>query len=156
MINKKELSILMNMRQDGRRTLTQISKNTGVPISTVYDRIRTHIDGLIHKNCCLIDFSKLGLGCRVNIVLKVKRDDRSAVKDFLLKHHSVNNVWKINNGYDFLADCVFRHVKEVEDFVERFEERYEIIENQIFYVIEELQHESFLTDPVHIDLIQQN
>ena len=64
-----------------------------------------------------------------------------------MKHGNVNSIYKINNGFDFQVEVIFRNLKEVEAFVESLEDSFSITSKQIYYVIDELKKECFLTNP---------
>lgn len=153
-MDAKELQIVAQLRQDARMQITQISKNTRIPISTIYDRIKNNKAGLMTRNVTLVDFNKLGFSCRVTIALRLKKkEERDTVREHLQKNFNVNSLFKINNGYDYMIDAVFRNVKEVEHFLENIEEQFKVAEMKTYYVIDELARERFLSDPVHIDLL---
>ena len=146
MLAKKDLLILSELRQNSRETLTRISKHTGIPISTIFDKIKCYQGELIKKHTTLIDFSKLGFNARVNIMLKVDRTIREEAKKFLQNHHNVNSVYKISNGFDFLIEGIFKNVKDAEDFVDSLGGQFKVEQTQVYYVIEDIKKESFMTD----------
>lgn len=146
-MKKTDLLIISSLRQNAREKLTEISKKTRIPVSTIFDRIRLHEGNLIRKHTALVDFGKLGYNTRANIILKIGKGDREAMKEFLMKHSSVNSAFKINNGYDFLVEAVFTNIKEVEDFMDMLEEKFSIKAKQVFYVIDDLKKEEFLSNP---------
>ncbi|MBM3199331.1 Lrp/AsnC family transcriptional regulator [Candidatus Woesearchaeota archaeon] len=146
-MKKTDLLIISSLRQNAREKLTEMSKRTRIPVSTIFDRIKLHENGLIKKHTALIDFSKLGYNTRANIILKVGKGDREGVKDFLMKHGSINSAFKINNGYDFLIEAVFTNIKEVEDFLEVLDEKFGVKSKQVFYIIDDLKKEEFLSNP---------
>jgi DNA-binding Lrp family transcriptional regulator len=152
-IEKKELDIIMHLRRNGRESITNISRETKLPISTIYERLKKNKFRAIKKTVTLIDFAKLGFNCVVKVAMKVKKEDRSLLKDHLMTHPNLNNLYKINNGFDFLVECVFNHVKEVEEFLDTLDSRFNILEKKVYYVIEELVKENFLSDPIHRDII---
>jgi Lrp/AsnC family transcriptional regulator, leucine-responsive regulatory protein len=147
MIGKKDLLIVSNLRKNARETLTNMSKATHIPISTIYDKMRLHEGGLIRKHTCLLDYNKLGYPTRANVLLRVDKEHREALKEYLVKHMNVNSVSKINNNYDFFAEMVFREIRELEDFLESLEDRFKVKSKQVFYVIEDLKREEFLSEP---------
>lgn len=149
-MKKTDLLIISSLRQNAREKLTEMSKKTRIPVSTIFDRIKTHEINIIKKHTALVDFSKLGYNTRANIILKVKKEDRNDIKEFLMKHSSINSAFKINNGYDFMIEAVFRNIKEVEDFIELLEEKFKIKAKQVFYVIDDLKKEAFLSNPTII------
>ncbi|MFH1398861.1 MAG: Lrp/AsnC family transcriptional regulator [Candidatus Woesearchaeota archaeon] len=152
MISKKDLQILAHLRQNARQTLTHMSKKTSIPISTIYDRLKLHDGDLIQKHTCLLDFNKLGFSTRAFIMLRVDRACREEIRKHLVNHLNVNTVIKINNNYDFLIEAVFRQIRELEDFLEKLEDKYKIKSKQVFYIIEDLKRESFMADPEMIQI----
>lgn len=151
MLQKRDLLIVSNLRQNARQTLTRMSRKTRIPVSTIYDRLKHHEDSLIKRHTALLDFAKLGYATRANIIIKVPRNQREAVRDFLLKSPCVNNLSKINNDFDFFFEGVFREIRDLEAFLERLEEDFKIRTKKMFHVIEELKREGFLSDPVQLE-----
>ncbi|MDP2909031.1 MAG: Lrp/AsnC family transcriptional regulator [Nanoarchaeota archaeon] len=146
-MKKTDLLIISSLRQNAREKLTEISKKTRIPVSTIFDRIKMHEGSIIRKHTALVDFGKLGYNTRANIILKISKGDREAMREFLMKHNSINSAFKINNGYDFLIEAVFANIKEVEDFTDLLEEKFSIKAKQVFYIIDELKKEDFLSNP---------
>lgn len=153
MMSENDMVLIAHLRSNSRETLTKMSKLTGIPVSTVYDRLKQYKKGFIQKNTCVLDFGKLGFSTRVNVLVKVEREAREQVKDFLVKDFNINSVYKINSGFDFMFEGVFRHVKDVEDFLEKFEDRFSIEQKQVFYIIEDIKREGFLSDPETAELL---
>lgn len=137
----------MHLRNNARETLTMISRKTGIPISTLYDKLKANEDNIILKYTTLIDFSKLGYLCKANIAIKVNVDDRVGVKNYFLCQDNVNSLYKINNGFDFLLEGVFKHVKEMEDFMELFERKFKVLDKNVHYIIEDIKREAFMANP---------
>lgn len=152
-MKKKDLVIISHLRKNARETLTRMSRKTSIPVSTLYDKLKLHTGNLIKKNTALIDFSKIGFHARANVALKVDREQRQELKEFLLKNNNINSVYKINNGFDFLAECIFKHIKELEDFLESVDAKFKVRNRQVYYIIEDLKREDFLTDPELIDVL---
>ena len=146
-MKKIDLLIISSLRQNARAKLTEMSRKTRIPVSTLFDRIKIHEGSIIQKHTALVNFEKLGYNTKSNIILKVKKEDRAAVREFLIKHKSVNSAFKINNGYDFSIEAIFRNIKEVEEFIELLDEKFRIKSKQVFYVIDELKKEEFLSNP---------
>lgn len=152
-MKNKDLLLLANLRANARETLTRISRNTRIPISTIFDRLRQHEQNIIKKHTALIDFSKLGFSTRVTLTLKVGKEQRTELKEFLTKHYNVNSVYKINNGFDFLIEGIFRNIKDLEEFIENMDERFKIKSKQIYYIVEDIKREGFLSDPQLVDIV---
>ena len=116
MIDKKEMLILANLRNNARETLTKMSRKTSIPVSTIFEKLKTYESGLIKKYTSLIDFTKLGYNTRATILVKTTKEYRDKLRQHLLLDKSLNSVYKINNGYDFMLEGIFREIKDVEQF----------------------------------------
>ena len=153
-IPEKDRKILVELRRDARAQLTHISKQTGIPISTIFDRLRNKVGGVIKRHVALLDFETLGFTTRAHICLKCTKTTRQKTYNMLVNHHNINSLYKINNGYDFLVEAIFRNIKEVEEFIERLEEEYGVRTKQVFYIIDEIAREQFFADQIRAKLTQ--
>jgi len=144
-ISKKDITIIKHLRRDSREMLTKIARNTGIPVSTIFDRLRMHTGGLIKKNTALLDFQLLGFNSRAKVILKVAREDRDGIKEAITKNRYVNSAYRINNGYDFMFELISRNMKDLEDFIVNLEERFNIVEKHVYYIIDDIKQETFLT-----------
>lgn len=151
--NKKQVLLLTELRKNARQSLTKMGNSVNMPISTVYDKIKANSDDVITKYTCILDFARLGFSCRAQIILKVRKDEKEEMREHLLKSWNVNSVYRINNGYDFLVETVFKDLREADDFIERLESRFKIREKKIYYIMEDIARERFLTEPVHVDMV---
>ena len=152
MKKQKDLVILSHLRNDARKSLVELSKKTGIPASTIYDRVNVHEKDAIKKYTALLDFEKLGFHGRVYVAIKL--DDtqkREELLDFLQNHDTVNSIYKINLGFHYLFEAVFKNVSEAESFIDVLHDKFGIDEKHIFNIIEEVKKEEFLTRPEHID-----
>ena len=140
-----DIKILQHIRQNARTNLTTISKKTGIPVSTIFDRLKAHEQTFVMKFTALLDFAKLGYPVRANIFLKVDPKSREAIKAYLYAHNRVNNLYRINNGYDYAAECVFVNIKEVEEFIEALEMQFKILDKHVFHIIDDIAREKVLT-----------
>lgn len=153
MLDKKELVIMSMLRQNSRETLTKMSRLSQIPVSTIYDKIKMHENGIILRHTCILDFAKLGFNTRANICLKVNKENRDELRDYLLKNQNINSVYKINNGFDYLIEAVFKHIKELEDFLELLDEKFKLKGRQVFYIIDDIKRESFMADPQVVEIV---
>ena len=153
MIGKKDLLIMSLLRKDCRMTLTRMSRKINIPISTIYDKLKIHEGSTIRKHTCLVDFAKLGFNARANVIVKSERSQRAELLNYLLKVPNVNSVYKISNGYDYLLEVVFRDIRELEDFFEMLESKFSIKDKQVYFVIDDLKREAFLSEPDTLDLV---
>jgi DNA-binding Lrp family transcriptional regulator len=145
-MKQSDIKILQQLRENARASLTGISKKTGIPVSTIFDRIRSYENQMVHRFTALLDFSKLGFSVRAKILLKVAPDCRDAVRKYLMAHERVNNLLRINNGYDYAADCFFLNIKEAEEFVEELEMQYRITDKVVFHIIDDIAREKMMME----------
>ena len=145
-INKKDMQIITALRKNSRESLTKISRNTGIPVSTIFDKIKDN--PLITKSTCLLDFNQLGFNTRAKATIKVERESREELRVYLSKHQNVNSLYKINSGYDFLIEIVFRNIKDLEEFMEYIRDRFQIIEDNVFYILDDIRREEFMCDNI--------
>lgn len=154
-MDKRDMMILSYLRQNSRKTLTKLSRLTQIPVSTIFDKLKD-IEGLvITKHTTLLDFNKLGFTVRANLFIEVKKDKKADLGNYLIKHQNVNNLHKINNGYDFLAEVVFKSINELEMFKDSLEDKFGVKNVDIYYIIEDIKREAFMADPSLVDLIVQ-
>jgi DNA-binding Lrp family transcriptional regulator len=153
MMNKKDLIIMSLLRQDARMSLTMMSRKTNMPISTIYDKLKLHQGSTITRHTALVDFAKLGFSARANVTLKVDRIDREELIKYLFKVPNVNSIYKISSGYDFMLDVVFRDIREMEDFFETVESKFKVKDKQVYFVIDDLRREAFLSEPGMLDMV---
>jgi len=146
-MNAKDLKILSHLRQDARMPLTKMSKKIQIPVSTIFDKIRNYENGLILRHTTLINFEKLGYSTRANISLKVNKEDREDLKNYLVKNQLVNSVYKINNGYDYMIEGIFKNIKDMEDFIECMEHKFDIMDHKCHFIVQEIKRESFMAEP---------
>lgn len=151
----KELLILHQFRRNARENLTRTSRKTGIPVSTLYDRLKRYEGTLIRKHTALLDFAQLGFALKVLMAIKVPPGDRSEVADFLERHHRVNSLYKITSGYDILLEGIFRNLKEYQMFCETID-KFPISDRQEFFVIEDIKQEAFLTNENYLDILEQS
>jgi len=110
-------------------------------------------DSLIKKHTTLLNFEKLGFSSRAFVILGVKKENREGLREFLLTCPNINSVLKINNGFNFMVEFVFRDMVDVENCVEDIEERFDIKNKKVHYIIEDLKREGFLEGSDKIDAL---
>lgn len=144
MIRKKELQLLSCFRQDGRISLTNASKQTRIPISTLFEKFKKYHKEIITRPTILLNFEALGYAARANIFLKTHKNNRKILEKHLQEDQRVNTLFKISNGWDFIAETVCKDLQELNDFIETLEELC-TIEKQVYFILEDLKKEAFLT-----------
>jgi DNA-binding Lrp family transcriptional regulator len=151
-MKKNDLFLLSCLRQNARMSLTKMSKKTGVPISTIFQKIRNNFDNNIIRNSALIDFASLGYNLKAYLLLRVKKEQKDSLLEKLNNNININNMFKINNSWDVLAECVFKDLNELEDFLDDLEENFVLKGKEVHYVLADLKREGFLSNPNVLEL----
>jgi Lrp/AsnC family transcriptional regulator, leucine-responsive regulatory protein len=154
-MKQNELEIMKHLRNNSRETLTRLSKKTGIPISTIYERLKDFESGAIKKHTCILDFRKLGYDLRLTLLLQAKAGARDKVLSFLETHHQVNTILRINNGYDFFTEVLCKDMAEVQEFLDKLD-AVGVKSRKEYYVLEEVCREQFLTSDAHLKVLQAN
>ena len=153
--SRKDLLLMTYFRNNARENLTKISRLTSIPVSTIFDKLREYEKTLIKKHTTLVDFKKLGFDIRMNILFKISKESKDQFKEFIMKNENINSVYKINNGYDYMVEAIFKDMNDLQNFTELME-KFNIELKQELFILEDLKREDFLSDKLHVDfLIQQ-
>jgi DNA-binding Lrp family transcriptional regulator len=139
MLTDKEKLLLGHLRRNSRKPLAEIGRETGIPLSTLFELLRKLELKAILRHTSLIDFSKIGYTLKVNFIIKARK--KQELKEFLLNNANVNTFSSLINGHDFYAECIFRDLFELN----RFKEALETLQSGTdeVYVVEELKKEEF-------------
>ena len=145
MLKEKEMKLLSHFRNNARISLTKLSRLTKIPVSTIFDKLKYYESNkLITKSTAIIDFRKLGFEIRNQILLSSKKDNKEALTTFLIKNPKVNTIYRINNGYDFLIETIFKNLEEMDGFMKSLE-AFEPTQKKEFFIMEDLKREEFLS-----------
>ncbi|MBN2458882.1 Lrp/AsnC family transcriptional regulator [Candidatus Woesearchaeota archaeon] len=135
-------AILKHLRQDARKSFSTISRESGIPVTTVFDNYqKLERDGIIKKHASLMDFRKLGFFYRSFVFVKLREHEKFL--SFINSHPGVNSVFRID-GYDFLIDTVFPSIKEFYNFLDQVRD-FDIEKLECHDVIEHIKKEEFLS-----------
>ena len=145
---------MSQFRKNARENLTRTSRRTGIPVSTIYDRLKRYEGSIIKKHTALLDFAELGFSLKVLMAIKVTADKRDELLSFLEKHHRVNSLYKITSGYDVLLEGIFKNLKEYQLFCENIEV-FTPQGRQEFFIIEDIKQEDFLANEEFLDILSE-
>jgi len=136
--------LLKQFRVNARMKLTSMSRKTGIPVTSIFDKI-TNLDkiGIIKKYTILLDYELIGFEIKAILIIKINKKQKTDLKEFLSHHHSVNSLYRINNGFDFILEVIFKNMKIMDDFLEKIEKNFDILKLEIHYILEELKREDF-------------
>lgn len=140
MLTEKESILLKYLRKNSRQSLSKVSKETKIPVSTLFDTLRKLEAKAITKHVSLIDFSKINYGIKIHFAIKAK--NKKQIKEFLMNHTNVNTLSTLINGHDFYAEAIFSTMKDMIDFKEHLESigTDEIAET---FIVDEVKKEGF-------------
>ena len=155
-MKERHLKILAQLRTNSRMSLTNMSKITKIPVSTIFDRMKQITGSIIIKHTTLVNFNKLGYHARAKVLVKADRNYRIDVKDYLSKHKNVNSVYRVSNGFDYMFEAIFTNIVELEDFLENVDQKFKLDKKEVYYVIEDIKKEAFLSNPMLIDTVLNN
>jgi DNA-binding Lrp family transcriptional regulator len=134
------------LRRDGRQSLTALSRETGVAVSTLHDRLRTW-SGL-RRATVLLDFAQLG-GVHTWIVISaVPARHLGGVEAYLMRHPAVNTVQRVLSDADFLVEIFVPDLRAVEDFVNALHMQWSVGASRLLYVVRDAAREAYLTEPL--------
>ena len=137
--------LLSHFRSNARISLTKLSKLTKIPVSTIFDKLKDYeTRQLIKKSTAIIDFRKLGYEIRNQILISASKNNKEELQRFLIKNTKVNTIYRINNGYDFLVETIFKNMNEMDEFMKSLE-AFEPLQKKEFFIMEDLKREEFLS-----------
>jgi len=143
MLTEKELIILKHLRENGRYTVTELSRKVGLPRSTVYDKIRKlKREGVVSKFSCLVNFNQLGLPIQAKILFKAD-SNKAQLGEVLTNSVHTNNVVKLGNEFDYLASFAFQNMESLHSYLDSLTAKYALKDYQVLYVSKELKREGF-------------
>ncbi len=141
-----DLKLFSTLRQNSRLSLTEMSRKTNIPVSTIYERLRSYYGDIIKRYTVLLDFNKLGYGIRVSIFLKVANNNREKLLRYLEQQQQINNAYRISHGFDILCDAIFTDIGSAEEFTRDLEQKFKLSKIQMFYILEEIKREGFFAE----------
>lgn len=130
--NEKDLWVLSLLRSNARLAVVEIGRKTGMPASTVFDRMKK-LHPLVLKYTTLIDFAEFGQPIRLVLLMN------GSCLESLMEAKAVNSIYRLADG-ELLAECVFADNAKAQDFLESFQ----CDIHQVVTVIEDVIREKFL------------
>lgn len=144
-MKSKDLLVLSHLRRNARMPLTKMSRATKIPVSTIFDKLKEMEQRIIDRHTVLMDFRKLGFDLKVNMLLKLPQNNRVRCRKFLRASEKVNSISAISNGFDFLIECIFKDMDEMNAFV-RSLDPFQVMQKEDYFVLEDIKREEFLAN----------
>ncbi len=142
----KDEQLIAHLRVNGRMPLTDLSRITKEPVSTLHEKLKKYVKKNILKPTVLLNFDAIGYPAKAYVLLAVEPTDKEKLLDFLRNHPSVNSLYRVNNGWHVLMECVAVSMQAMENFIEQIETRFPIKHKEVHYILEELRRENFLSN----------
>jgi len=141
---EKDFLLLNSLRKDARSSLTLLSRQTRIPVSTLFDRLKLLEKENIIKHTSLIDFRKIGYSTKIHYFFKVLPEERKLLKAYLEEFPAINNVYEITGDFHIMAEGIFKDILESEKFRSAIEEKFRNIEYKSHVVVKDLKKEGFI------------
>jgi DNA-binding Lrp family transcriptional regulator len=90
-----------------------------------------------------VDFSSIGYNARKIVALKINKESRQKIHDFLANHPNINSLYRINSGFDYLAEIVARDPGKIKDILEDLEAQKGVLSITGYDIIDDLKREAF-------------
>lgn len=148
------MKVISYFRNNARTSLTKLSRITKIPVSTIFDKLKEfETTKIILKHTALIDFKNIGYAIRSQMLITAPQTTKNKLQEFLVKNPKVNTIFRINNGYDFLVETIFKTLEELDEFTKELD-HYEIKEKKEFFIMEDIKREEFLTYKENIGILK--
>ena len=140
MLNERQLSVLRHLRKEARKHFMQISRETNIPVTTVFDQYRRLRKVAITKEVCLLNYKYLGYTLRSYFIADC--ESRRILLKFLNIEKRVNNLFLVGTK-TILFEAVFKDEGEKNEFIDNLES-YRIRELKELSISDEIKSESFI------------
>lgn len=138
--------IINALRKNSRTSLKKMATKLGLPVSTVCDRVSKYQKNGVLRHTSLLDFRKASYHIRHIVAIAVP-NDKKKVMEYLEKHPSINNLYSINSGFDFLIETIFRDDREFAEFMRILRTQYDTGITATYSVIDDVKREGVELQP---------
>ncbi len=146
MITEKDKEVISHLRKDGRRKVTEISREMSLPATTIYDKLRSQKKkGIIKRHVTLLDYAKMGYHATSIVAFKTDNNKRHQLEDYLRNHPNVNTLHRVDLSHSFIAELIFEDHTKMYDFLDETESKFNMEKPLIFNIIQEIKKEEFLS-----------
>ncbi len=103
-IDGKDRAILAELRRDGGLSEQKLAKKTGIPMTTVHNRlVRLKRDGILTQYTVRLDFAKLGQPITAYVLVKAApQADQRKLMDYIATLPNIFEVAMITGEFDIL------------------------------------------------------
>lgn len=123
--DEKDIDILNLLNKDAKLTSLQISKKTGIPATTIHNRIKKmEANGIILRYSIVTDTKKLGMKIKAYIMVCVeymtpagRKISQTELAQEIKEYPLVDEVSIITGGTDILVKVHSKDIDELNDFI---------------------------------------
>ncbi len=124
-INEKDLAILALLKKDAKLKTQEISQRTGMPVTTVHNRIKKlEENGIITHYCAMVDNKKLGINISAYVMINVeyrtpsgKRISQAKLAKEIKKNPLVDEASIVAGGTDIIIRIHAKNIDELNGFI---------------------------------------
>jgi DNA-binding Lrp family transcriptional regulator len=118
-LDTKDLAILKILETDAKKTTQQISREIGVPITTIHNRIKKlESSGIIEKYTIWLNWKRLGRGINARLAVNVGRDgDQDEICAKLIQHDAVFGAYQVTGDEDIIVKLRVKDIDELHAFI---------------------------------------
>ncbi len=117
-MDENDKKILNILSQNSRISISKISKKTGIPDTTVSNRIKKlEKSNIIEKYTTIINPEAVGIKITAMIIIQTETEKHENVEEELPKLEKVSEVYSISGEYDILIKVWAHTLEELNDIV---------------------------------------
>ena len=119
-MDDKDKALLQLLQQNCKKSIKKLSRKLGLPISTVYTRIKNlEKEGVIKGYTTLIDEKKLGFKVKAFILVSYSPSEVSQIEvaKRIAKFPQVQGVYIIAGEWDMIVEVIEKDVDSLGEFV---------------------------------------
>jgi len=118
MIDGKDFKILEILKVNCKLPSREISKLTGLPITTVHNRIKKmEKEGIIKSYVANVDDTKVGKNVQAFVQVRLKHVSPDSTVDKLIHMREISEVYVISGSTDIMIKVSTKDVDSLQDFL---------------------------------------
>lgn len=122
MVNQKDLEILEILKANCKLPSREISKLTGLPITTIHNRIKKmEKDGIIKAYVANIDNAKIGKNVQAFIQIRLKHSSPDSAANKLVRMHEIDEVYVISGTMDIMIKVATKDIDSLQYFLDKID-----------------------------------
>lgn len=120
-IDEKDYALIEYLKKNGRAKIGDISRVTGIPRATIFERInKLTKSGIIRNFTVNLDYEKLGYPVLSYVMISYDPSSKTKQEELCMKLSRLENVlgvWIISGEWDIMVLTVQRSIREMSTFV---------------------------------------